>query len=231
MQAKGQQMLDARNYKLAKDMLERCLTYYDSIGPHWLVSPRKARTRSLLGVTMYYKDRDSQAVEPVLQEAKKTAQKELGPSHRATLACIWQVRATSARPCTWDDRRLVCGTCRHILGTIHARHDRCIPCMLCLRLRTPSAYMRTRAALACLPADMAACIICNDIVSWRALCCAAHAECVAHAHALCTYHALSACMLVLRAWCVLCSPAFACSFSLRVHAVLRCFWSCKHQEY
>ncbi len=121
LQRKGQEMLDSRKYERAKDMLERCLSYYDGFDPHWLISPRKARTRSLLGVTLYYKDRDAQAVEPILLEAKKTAQKELGPAHRATLGSIWQVRAIVAGPCTWDGTGL-----RHMQAHAWAHAGTCM---------------------------------------------------------------------------------------------------------
>ncbi len=71
-------------HRLAKQMLERCLAYYESVGPHWLCSPRKSRTMQLLGLCVNVLE-GSEAAEKVLLEGKRAATRELGPTHRGAL--------------------------------------------------------------------------------------------------------------------------------------------------
>ncbi len=90
LQGRGENCVSAGEVALGKAMTERCLAYWESLAPHWLASPRKvqakvtlARCHAALG------EKDLAAA--VLLEAKRTAQRELGPGHRTTLMATWQV--------------------------------------------------------------------------------------------------------------------------------------------
>ncbi len=68
----------------ARDDLQRCVAYYESIGPHWLASVCKVRALRQLAACAARLDGDA-AAEPMLAIAKRTAQRELGATHLYTL--------------------------------------------------------------------------------------------------------------------------------------------------
>ncbi len=76
------------HYKLAGDMLKRCVAYYETLGCHWLGSPRKVHCMDLLA-EWEMKEKGPVAAEPLILQAKRTALRELGPNHEATLTITW----------------------------------------------------------------------------------------------------------------------------------------------
>ncbi len=94
MQARAQAMLqqDPRPDKLIKDMLDRCVAYYKSLGPHWLGCVRKAGCAGLLSAVVGTLD-GPEAAQALVLKAKRTAQRELGPAHESTLVLMaWWAR-------------------------------------------------------------------------------------------------------------------------------------------
>ncbi len=89
MQHKASELVQKKqHHKLARQMFERCLAYYESVGPHWLCSARAARTRHQMGLCVTMLDGFG-AVDGLLVEAKKAAVRELGPTHRMSLSSHW----------------------------------------------------------------------------------------------------------------------------------------------
>ncbi len=88
MQAKGCDALSAGHYKLAKDMYQRCATYYETLGPHWLATPRKIACKQALAECACGLD-GLAACEEMLLDTKRTALRELGPTNPATLDITW----------------------------------------------------------------------------------------------------------------------------------------------
>ncbi len=85
-----------RDCQLAKQMLERCITYYESVGPHWLASPRKISCMQSLAtcIACLAKSSDpvsSEAGASLLFEAKRIAKWELGAKHMETLRCTYRL--------------------------------------------------------------------------------------------------------------------------------------------
>ncbi len=83
IEAKGQ-----GHYRLAQDMLNRCVAYFDTLGAHWLGTPRKLQCMRTLADCVDDLEGFS-ASEPLLMQAKRTAQRELGATHEATLDIMW----------------------------------------------------------------------------------------------------------------------------------------------
>ncbi len=88
-----------RQLQLAADMLERCITYYDTLGSHWLGTPRKLECKASLASARLCMDtfpkqtKDWPEIiakyEPVYAEVKRMAQRELGPQHCCTINRTW----------------------------------------------------------------------------------------------------------------------------------------------
>lgn len=93
MMAKAQDIMSQGegHYKLAKDMLTRCVAYYEQLGLHWLGTPRKVRCMMLIGDCISEMDGDA-AAQQYLFTAKRTAQNELGYEHILTTQISWEVR-------------------------------------------------------------------------------------------------------------------------------------------
>ncbi len=85
MACKAPQLISEGNYKLAYDMLTRCVAYFETLGHHWLGAARKAR---LAAQCVSFISGYGEA-EPVLRVAKRVAQRELGMSHTETLTLNW----------------------------------------------------------------------------------------------------------------------------------------------
>ncbi len=83
MQAKATNS-EPRHYKLAKDMYERCVAFYKTLGPHWLASPRRFWCMHMLAGVIRC-DADWAAAEEQLLSTKRQAQRELGMNHPVTL--------------------------------------------------------------------------------------------------------------------------------------------------
>ncbi len=121
MQAKAEFIHTDGNLKLASDMLQRCVTYFDTLGPHWLGSARRATATMRLGMCeaelagpsntghMSFlgtgRPNDPAVLEPYLTKAKRIAIRELGPEHRTTLEMMTGV---SARSCIMRALWLAC---------------------------------------------------------------------------------------------------------------------------
>ncbi len=73
----------------AKAILKHCVTFYESLGCHWLGTARIARCKMWLGMCTFHAD-GAAAAELALREAKQFAHRELGPRHMTTLECVWQ---------------------------------------------------------------------------------------------------------------------------------------------
>ncbi len=61
-------------------MLQRCVSFYDSMGPHWLASPRKAMCKRHIGHCIGALE-GYPAAERYMCEVKRVAQRELGRDH------------------------------------------------------------------------------------------------------------------------------------------------------
>ncbi len=93
MQQKAMQMLTDKAsdacHRLAKQMLERCVTFYEGMGLHWLACVRKVQCSKALS-TCVARLESLAAAQALIVQVKRTAQRELGPKHDATLDVIWQ---------------------------------------------------------------------------------------------------------------------------------------------
>ncbi len=88
MQARAKEALASGQYALAKQMYERCLAYLDGLGPHWLGSARRVTVAEGISICAC-ELKDIAAAETVLLDAKRIAQRDMGPSHRATIRATW----------------------------------------------------------------------------------------------------------------------------------------------
>ncbi len=76
---------------LAKQMLTRCLAYYESVTPHWICSQRKSRCLQQLGQAECRLPKGLAAAEARFHAGMRAAQKELGANHEITRRSTWQV--------------------------------------------------------------------------------------------------------------------------------------------
>ncbi len=88
LQQKGLDVMFQGNMVLARRMFERCVAYYETIGPHWLVSPRLAKCLKLIALCVE-KESGVRAAESYAAEARHTAQQHLGSGHENTLNNNW----------------------------------------------------------------------------------------------------------------------------------------------
>lgn len=88
LQNKAAKVLLEHNYELGQKMLERCVSFYASVGPHWLCTPRKVLCKSMLGFVAARVGSPEDS-EPLELNAKRTAQRELGKEHKVTLHAMW----------------------------------------------------------------------------------------------------------------------------------------------
>ncbi len=88
LQYQGYKTACQGQYGLAKDMLTRCVAYFDSVGPHWLATPRKYRCKQLIGMCISETEGHASA-EAYYREAKRGARQELGPTHELTIDFMW----------------------------------------------------------------------------------------------------------------------------------------------
>lgn len=83
MQLEAEDALSDGDLAEAKELAARCIAYFGQLGPHWLGSPR--RVRSLLIKALCASEPEEAGA--VLLEAKRAAQRELGPTHPMALDC------------------------------------------------------------------------------------------------------------------------------------------------
>lgn len=77
------------NHELAQKMQDRIIAFFDALGPHWLGSQRKVY--ALHGKAKWTGQREGHAAaESVYLEAKRVAQRELGPDHEVTQDAWWR---------------------------------------------------------------------------------------------------------------------------------------------
>lgn len=86
---------------LSKTILERCVAFYDTLGPHWLASVRKVHCMCHISQAVMSLEGTAAAL-PHAIAAKRTAQKELGMHHDATAeaTCIYGLMVRS--PEKWE---------------------------------------------------------------------------------------------------------------------------------
>ncbi len=96
-------------------MIKDVIAYYESVGPHWLCSPRKARAKHLLGACTV-KLESAAVAEPLLKETKRVCQKELGPTHMSTLQSMGEL----SKPC-WDGVCVCMRVCVCVCVCVRAR--------------------------------------------------------------------------------------------------------------
>ncbi len=89
MQAQAAEYM-SHNDRLAKDMLQQCVTYYQSLGPHWLGTVRKVAALMHIGSCVRRLE-GAKAAEPYKLAAKRAAQQQLGKKHPKTLEVMWDV--------------------------------------------------------------------------------------------------------------------------------------------
>ncbi len=89
LQRKGIEALQQGHYKLAFDMLTRCVAYFDTLGPHWLATVRKFEAARNLAACMQHTDSKQAALSYILS-AKRHCRRELGPTHEVTATNLWK---------------------------------------------------------------------------------------------------------------------------------------------
>ncbi len=90
MQYQALVAINKGQYSLAHTMLQRCVTFYESLGQHWLGTVRKVKALSSIALCVKNIE-GAQAAEPYAVKCKRTAQKELGTTHEITLGIAWEV--------------------------------------------------------------------------------------------------------------------------------------------
>ncbi len=88
MQAESSRLTDKGEDAAAGALLQRCVAYYESLGDHWLGTPRKIYCMTRLAQCALDTDTPEQ-VESALRQAKSTGLRELGLRHPATLEATW----------------------------------------------------------------------------------------------------------------------------------------------
>ncbi len=88
MQQEAYELFEQGHYKLAVDLMKRCVAYFEPLGPHWLGSQRLARCHFLLGPAILEVE-GAAASELSLRDGKKRMQRELGMTHPETLNVTW----------------------------------------------------------------------------------------------------------------------------------------------
>ncbi len=92
MQARAQdyrQEGKQQDMKQARELLRSCVAYCESVGPHWLCTPRKVTCMRLLASCAASLESDEAAGDLYLA-AMRTARRELGRTHRATWMCMYE---------------------------------------------------------------------------------------------------------------------------------------------
>ncbi len=95
MQAKAISMLPAPGVqapdtrRLIKDMLQRCVAYFESLGNHWLAVVRRVRCLENMACLVMDQEDGPAAAEAVIQKAKRVALRVLGSDHEVTLDMRW----------------------------------------------------------------------------------------------------------------------------------------------
>ncbi len=77
------------HYKLAHDMLKRCVAYYDTLGQHWLGTTRKFNCMRLIHICESNATKTYHPVEQAARETKRAAIRALGPNNRAAMDAAW----------------------------------------------------------------------------------------------------------------------------------------------
>ncbi len=91
MQRKAENLVSKQlEYKLAQEMLQRCVKFYETLGSHWLAVPRNIRCLCFLSECALYLE-GPPAGEPPLLKAKRLARRELGTGHELSAACLWNL--------------------------------------------------------------------------------------------------------------------------------------------
>lgn len=81
-------VIEQGHHKLGQDMLQRCVAYFDSLGPHWLAAPRKWAC-SISQADCIASLEGPQAAQRFMLAAKQHARRELGATHPTTLEVTW----------------------------------------------------------------------------------------------------------------------------------------------
>ncbi len=89
MQSKAADLYDTGHYKVARDMYERCVAYYDTLGEHWLATARKIQSMRGINLCRLCMSDDDLTTESLVRATKRLALRELGPNHRATQDAVW----------------------------------------------------------------------------------------------------------------------------------------------
>ncbi len=89
MQAQGTQACDQGKYELAHTMLQRCLTYYKTMGLHWLGTSRRILTGVVMSRCVSHLQGHAE-YEKMAHQYKREAVKVLGPNHPTTLCATWE---------------------------------------------------------------------------------------------------------------------------------------------
>ncbi len=94
LQGQGEQVLmahmatasaggDDAQKQLAVQQLQRCVAFYESVGQHWLCTPRLLHTKRLLQLA------NPVDVVKTTAQARREAQRLVGPGHKLTLEITW----------------------------------------------------------------------------------------------------------------------------------------------
>ncbi len=88
LQERGMAVANQAQHKEGIQFLQRCVAYYDTLGPHWLATARKIRCLRVISQCVMFEEGPA-AAEPLLRESKRVAQRELGLRHPETLDITW----------------------------------------------------------------------------------------------------------------------------------------------
>ncbi len=88
MRAQAHEALRQGQYKLATDLFQGCVTFYEGLGLHWLCTPRKWVLSAAIAMCLLHLE-GTEAAEAAISQVRRKAQRELGPSHKVTVDAIW----------------------------------------------------------------------------------------------------------------------------------------------
>ncbi len=147
MQEQAHGLFCAKQYKMAKDTAERCVTYYGSMGQHWLACARKASCTLTLANSVS-ELKDTAGAEKILMNGQKTARLELGAKHPMTLKLVMQYaevllsRGYTEKVSAGSNGPL--HTCKPYCQAIHASHT-CKP--YCQARTCPCVHMHVHMSV------------------------------------------------------------------------------------
>lgn len=128
IQARAEVLVREGNYRAARTLLQRCVAFYATLGPHWLGTPRRCSAGCALAACVAQQHGHA-AAEPILRETVAVAKGQLGRDHAVTLQCMMQhAECLLSLGCgnkAVAQLQKVVGRCERVLGTHHHQFLTC----------------------------------------------------------------------------------------------------------